>query len=153
MKTPLLLERRKMEICCYVMKILGAEEPVKEFVRMLRAEGEYHQDGLGLIDSANLRESQYIPPAIYSCTIEGECASSVAISMMEPRRKSLESESKRLNLVLEIYSTNSDEGLQEHFIFVQGNVWLSEEKEFIEGYGEFADYLRIFLIERDEIGR
>ena len=72
---------------------------------------------------------------IISVMAYGDCAWSVLCAMLsEYVNPSLETETKRLNLVIEIYSTESGMGFQEHYLIDRGNKLIDECKDDYEEY-------------------
>lgn len=125
-------------ICSFDMRITGKEEAIKEFASMLRWEGKFEHAGLGRVydfepDIAELEETAV--PGIYTVTGYGSCAWSVLTAMCEEYRKdapSLESETERLGLVVEIYSSEPGCCFQEHYLIAKGDVITDECVDYEE---------------------
>jgi hypothetical protein len=120
------------------MKITGQAKGVKEFIRMLQWKDEFEYNGLGRVfefsfeteDIDKKREDE-----IVSVVGFGDCAWSVLCSMMAEYRganPSLESESERLGLVVEVYSSEPGCQFQEHMLFNKGDVVINECVDYEE---------------------
>lgn len=138
--------------CLFDMRITGREEAIKELIAMLKWEGEFKEKGLGRtysFDADELEETDVV--GIYSVTGYGDCAWSILTAMCEEYRKdapSLESETKRLGLVVEVYSSEPGMCFQEHYLFVKGDVLVNEcvdyEEHWVSGYSSLEEYNKEF---------
>lgn len=126
-------------LCSYAMRVKGKRENIEEFVdvmtnyslerhfwRVFRADAEYY-------DSA--------PDGLAIACIHGECAWSVyccmctgdwtyANDVAEERRTSLQFESRRLNLEIEVYSDEPGMEFQEHYRYRNGEELAAESVEY-----------------------
>lgn len=114
--------------CFYTMKVYGKKESIEEFVRLLRWETKIDGKGLGKTYSASPAESEMINEEVFMMIISGDCAWSVKSAMMG-RKISLESETRRLGLFLEVFSEEHGCQFQEHLLINKGDVILSEAKD------------------------
>lgn len=126
--------------CYFTMKVIGNKESLEEFARMMSGQGEYGTGRLGRV-SAFEPEPVLLENAkgVYSLTADGCCANSVYSAMQKEGLEelaqalgtspllSIEDESKRLNLAVEIYSTERDNGFEEHLVVADGKVILEED--------------------------
>lgn len=134
--------------CAFDMRITGKEDAIKEFIAMLSWQGEFEECGLGRtysFDADELEETTV--PGIYTVTGYGDCAWSVLTAMREEYRAdapSLESETERLGLVVEVYSSEPGFCFQEHYIFVKGNCILDDcveyEEHWIDSFNSLEEY-------------
>lgn len=134
--------------CCFDAKITGRKTDILEFIDMLRWKGKYKDAGLGRIFSCeydnhdlNLAGSN----DILSVIVYGDCAWSVKCAMMEEyTHPSIESETKRLNLVMEIYSQEPGMQFQEHILCDRGELLIDDcvdwELHVISMYSSLAEY-------------
>ena len=111
--------------CVYTMKVYGKKENIEEFVRLLCWEAEFEKNGLGKTYSAIPVESEMINEEVFMMIISGDCAWSVNSAMMD-RKISLESETRRLGLFLEVFSEEHGYQFQEHLLINKGDVILNE---------------------------
>lgn len=126
--------------CYFTMKAIGNKESLEEFARMMSGRGEYGAGRLGRV-SAFEPEPVLLGNArgIYSLAADGCCANSVYSAMQKEGLEelaqalgtspllSIEDESKRLHLAVEIYSTERDNGFEEHLVVADGKVILEED--------------------------
>ena len=126
--------------CFYSMKVKGAKEDVEEFIQVIKA--DYNYDTMEFSFDRHLQrvfdaeEEELIAndDNTYSVFISGECAWSVIVCMLEDgyyvdmkarlgdkfRGTTLEIESKRLNLAIEVFSEECGMEFQEHCIVKNG---------------------------------
>lgn len=130
--------------CYFEMKIAGKEENVNELVEMLKWEGRFKDAGLGRVYSFDTNDLEADVPGsqLVAVTGAGDCAWSVlcALQNYHDRHPSLESETKRLGLVVEVFSSEPGCCFQEHILINQGEVVFSDcvdyEEHWIEGMSE-----------------
>lgn len=123
--------------CYYDMKVVGEPKAVQEFIRCMRYEEEYKEDGLGrifdceVIDGSNFENSTKINGW---AVVAGDCAWSVKCSMMKEyiARRNLESETARLGLCVEVFSEELGFEFQEHIIVDKGLVTLDDSVDVEE---------------------
>lgn len=130
--------------CCFDMKITGGEEGIKELVSMLRWEGKFKEAGLGRIYSFEADEIEKTNiPGVYQTRGAGDCAWSVLTAMQNygGRHPSLESETGRLGLVVEVYSSEPGIGFQEHILIAMGSVIISDCVDYSEHWVEGPEHL------------
>ena len=137
--------------CGYGMKVKGNHANVEEFIRAMRWEGEYEEQGIGRVFSCDVsiicKEDDV---CIYD--LFGDCAWSIWSAMRKANNpNNIEALSKKLNLTIEVFSEEPGIGFMEHFAVENGKVlcddcidWTSicidemedDEEEFWENYGE-----------------
>lgn len=149
--------------CYFKMKITGPGQAVYEFIDMLQWAGPYVKDGLGrvfsfdfLVPDETIRDSKTGYIAVLG---EGDCANSVYTSMKDgcgsPR--TLESETKRLSLAVEYYSSDTDACFQEHGTIICGKVLEHEcidyHEYFVEGMteNELVDFCKEKGLSQEEL--
>ena len=134
--------------CAFDMRITGGEAEIKELISMLRWENEFH--GLGRVFSMEIDSLEKTDvPDIFTIYLSGDCANSVKSSMRDDgiRFPSLESESKRLGLVVEVFSSEPGCEFQEHFLVAKGQVIIDAcvhyEEHVVDNFGGVDNYNRI----------
>lgn len=130
--------------CYFETKIAGPEKAVQEFIQMLQWTGPFARNGLGRVFSFDLT----VPPEIVkdphseniSVVGQGDCANSVKNAILDSKPFSLMSETARLGLAVEIYSSDPENFFQEHILACKGNLMINEsvhyEEYMIEGSSE-----------------
>lgn len=133
--------------CCFDMRITGGEEEIKELISMLQWKGKFENAGLGRVYSFDAEEIEKTDiPGVFQVNGYGDCAWSVltAIQNYNGRHPSLESETGRLGLVVEVYSSEPGIGFQEHVLIAKGSVIESEcldyQEHWVEGIGGLEAY-------------
>ena len=136
-------------VCCFTTKIVGKKENVEEITRMLQWKDEFKKQGLGRVYDFCITESDQLSDGTIMVLGSGSCAWSVWCAMMQEYRHprpSLEPESERLGLVLEIYSEEPGCAFQEHYFINKGQLEIDETEEYHEfwkeGYDE-EDWLEV----------
>lgn len=128
--------------CLFDMKITGPEESIKELVSMLKWEGKFKDCGLGRVYSFDVEEIEPTnAPGISTVNGYGDCAWSVLTAMQKEYRKdcpSLEGETARLGLVVEVFSSEPGIGFQEHVLISKGDVIYSDCVDYEEHWIECA---------------
>lgn len=134
--------------CAFDMRITGTEDAIKELIAMLSWQGKFKERGLGRtysFDAEELEETAL--PGIYTVTGYGDCAWSILTAMCAEYRKdapSLESETERLGLVVEVFSSEPGCRFQEHYLFVKGDIKVDDcvdyEEHWVSGYTSLAAY-------------
>lgn len=124
------------------MYVKGTKENVEEFIKVIQADYDYDtmefsfDRHLQRVFSADADELELLGNNKYLATINGECAWSVATCMLEDgyysqmkarfgdkfRGSTLENESERLNLDIEVYSEECGMCFQEHYVIRNGYV-------------------------------
>jgi hypothetical protein len=126
--------------CEYMMKITGRKEDVNELIEMMQWKGRYEDNGLGRIYDCWAEDAEEFDDTFVSVYVNGNCAWSVLTAMRDynGRYPSLESETKRLCLVVEVYSSEPGMCFQEHCIIDKGEVVLDDCLDYEEHYiGDF----------------
>ena len=129
-------------MCYFQMKLTGPEPSVREMIEALQWSGAFSSNGLGRAFSFDLSDPDEIekdPETGYISLIgEGDCANSVLSSLRELSgyKRSLESETKRLGMGVEYFSSEPDNCFQEHGIIVCGKVLTSESVRYEEYFME-----------------
>lgn len=110
--------------CLFDFKIVGKEENVDELMEMMKWQGKYENCGLGRIYEVYFTDKNNRVDGITEAYGGGDCAWSVLSAMRNygDRNPSLESETNRLNLKIEIYSSEPGCCFQEHVIIENGEV-------------------------------
>ena len=127
-------------ICTFDMQIAGAPAAVEEFVQMLKWEGKFENQGLGRVYSFECDLSSFETDPAGSSAIQvvgfGDCAWSVWTAMRDrpSGMPSLESETKRLGLAVDVYSSEVGIGFQEHVLIDKGTVLEDECEDYFECY-------------------
>lgn len=133
--------------CCFDMRITGGEEEIKELISMLQWKGKFENAGLGRVYSFDADEIEKTDiPGVFQVNGSGDCAWSVLTAMQNygGRHPSLESETGRLGLVVELYSSEPGIGFQEHVLIAKGSVIKSEcvdyQEHWVDGVGGLEAY-------------
>ena len=129
-------------LCCFTMKIVGKKENVEEFTKMMKREGEFKENGLGRVYDFDITEPDQLSDGTLLVLGSGSCAWSVWCAMMQEYRSprpSLESESKRLDLVMEVFSEEPGCAFQEHYFLNKGILETDETEEYHEFWKEGYD--------------
>ena len=139
--------------CYFKMRITGPEAGVCELADMIARTGRYSKedpmDGLGRVFSFEI--SELVPmkrdPKTGFVSIEGQgdCAWSVNLAMREwpPGTMTLESETKRLGLAVEYFSSENDLEFQEHGIIICGQAITDETVHYEEHFVEEMEPLEL----------
>lgn len=130
--------------CLFDIKITGEFFDVKELCEMISE----HQ--LGRVFSFDLTTDieRTSVENIYSVLGCGDCAWSVLCAMRKDYCfPSLESESERLNLVIELFSAEPGIGFQEHVLIKKGLVEIDEVEDYAECW--LDDYKNVNDINRE----
>ena len=135
--------------CSVDAKITGKAKNVRELIDMMSRKGQYEHDGLGRVfecwydddDFDAAHDDDIVDVHVYL-----DVAWSIVSSMREyaGRERSLESETKRLNLVFEAYSSEPGCQFQEHVLIDRGDVLIDEcvdyEEHWVEDYDTIEAY-------------
>lgn len=126
-------------MCAIDMKIAGKEEAVQEMVQMLSRTGPFCEGGLiglGRVFTFDLDESftERDPknPSMISVQGFGDCANSVKCAIIDWAPHNLESECARLGVVVEIFSSETGNQFQEHFLCNKGVIEIEECVDYEE---------------------
>lgn len=134
--------------CYFEMRITGREQDANELIKMMRFEGKYKDCGIGRIFSCDPFSSfEKVNGDIGYIDACGDCAWSILCSMMTQYRKdspSIESETKKLDLIVEIYSSEPGCCFQEHYVINRGDVIENDcvyyEEHWVSGYRSLDEY-------------
>ncbi len=135
--------------CCYSMKIVGHnKQDIDEFISMLQY---HHKDGkyFARIFEAYVSNIYEENEDRFVASVDGDCAWSVYSCMCagpftyydrncekDNEITNLAIETKRLNLIVEIFSEEPGIGFAEHIIFDNGTEVLMEEEDYGEYYND-----------------
>lgn len=134
--------------CSFDLKVCGQEDAVLEFIRALV--GDSQEGGFSWVGQVYSFESEKWMteknenhPGMVTMGGVGSCPYSLKYAMRDgDGYEPLEVISKRLGLVVEVFSSEPDEGFQEHLLVNQGEVLIDEcvdyEEHFVEGMDEDA---------------
>ena len=137
--------------CYYKMCVTGQSENVREFIKIMQADYSCKPEDpphMWRIFEAFETETEELGDSIIRTYIEGDCAWSVNSCMFEdgcsyqnqhkndPNNKgtSVPAESKRLNLVIEIYSSEPGCAFQEHYLVAFGEILIDDCVDWDEYY-------------------
>lgn len=144
--------------CYYQMCVRGTKKNVDEFIKIINADYNYtdmkftYKRHFFRVFDAHCDELEQVGDDDYRVFISGDCAWSVASCMLEQgyyrrvkaeypkefRGTTLPKESKRLNLVIEVYSEECGCEFQEHYLFENGDTLIDECVDYREYY--IGDY-------------
>lgn len=132
--------------CEFTMKITGRRENVNELIDMMKWQGKYQDNGLGRIYDCWVEDAEKFDETFVSVYANGNCAWSVLTAMRSynGRHPSLESETERLGLVVELYSSEPGMCFQEHCMIDKGEVVFEEcidyEEHCVEEFDTVQEY-------------
>lgn len=132
--------------CAYSMCVKGKKENIEEFIKVIQANYDYNTNEFSCdrhmfrVFGAYDSEIEELDNNIYQVIINGDCAWSVASCMFEDgyykdvkerypdnfKGTTLQLESARLNLDIEVFSEESGCCFQEHYIIIKGNIECDE---------------------------
>lgn len=120
--------------CYYSMRITGIEAGVNELIKMMERKEGFENRGLGTqIVSVDEYEREKHNDDLITVHLTGDCGWSVLGSMRaEYNPISLESESERLKLVIEVFSEETGNEFQEHFLVNKGEVLIDKYVDYSE---------------------
>ena len=136
--------------CMVDMKISGKAKNIKELVDMLSRKGQYKNDGLGRVFECCYDDYDFEvanDEDIIGVNVFLDVAWSIQSAMRNNSSRNLETETKRLNLVVEAYSTEPGFGFQEHVLIDRGEVIIDECIDYEEYY--VGDYESIEAYNED----
>lgn len=132
--------------CFYNLKAVGKKESIKELIDMLNYQ---HKDGISFarIFSADVVDEWDLEDGRSAVWVYGDCAWSVYSCMMEgehtyyssskakcPTLTTITLASAKLDLDVEIYSTEPGIGFAEHYLIKKGEIVISDETDYLECY-------------------
>lgn len=127
--------------CSFNMKVTGDIDSINEIFEMMQWKGKFEENGLGRIYDIETYDSILYPNGLASYFFSGDCAWSVHSAMRSDsgrREVSLESESKRLGLMIEVFSEESGFAFQEHVLINKGEILIDDCVDYEEHWtGEF----------------
>ena len=137
--------------CLFDFKIVGKEENVDELMEMMQWQGKYENNGLGRIYEVDLSDKDYRADGTVEAYGYGDCAWSVLTAMRNyaDRNPSLESETNRLGLVIEIYSSEPGCCFQEHVVIDKGDVIVDECVDYEEHWVDECETIEEYNKEYD----
>ena len=135
--------------CNYSMCVKGTKENVEEFIKVIQADYKYdtmefsYDRHLFRVFEAEYDEIEEVCDDVYQAVINGYCAWSVNSCMLDQhfssyynglkerypndfRGTTLQIESEKLNLDIEVYSEECGMCFQEHYIILKGNIVCDE---------------------------
>jgi len=147
--------------CYFEMKVAGPAAAVEEFLQRLQWKEPYAQEGIGRVfsfDIPNPDEVEKDPATGHIATWgSGDCAWSLRTAVLEIPSRSLVSESERLGLVVEAFSSEPGCQFQEHILVAKGKVLENEcvdyEEHWIDGASEsyIQEVMKDHNLTRDEL--
>lgn len=136
--------------CMVDMKISGKTKNVKELIKMLSWEGQYKNDGLGRVFECNYDEYDFEVAGdedIIGVTVFLDVAWSIKSAMRKNASRNLETETKKLNLVVEAYSSELGCQFQEHVLIDRGKVVIDDCVDYEEYWVQEYDTVDEFNAE------
>ena len=132
--------------CNYSMKVVGTKENIEEFIKVMNADYNYYDMTFDYdrhmfrVFEAEHDEIEARTDGKFETIINGYCAWSVATCMFEGgyykdvkkghpdefRGTTLDIESKKLNLNIEVYSEEPGCCFQEHYVILNGDIVCDE---------------------------
>ena len=123
--------------CSYCMRITGGEAKCKEFYTILKCERPQKFDRVFEADI----QCEGNNSGIHFMEISGCCAWSVYESMDDDNAvTTLQAESDRLGLMIEVYSTEPSNQFAEHIWYINGVRIEDERVKYIEFYWDKCEY-------------
>ena len=138
--------------CEYTMKVVGTKKNIDEFIQVMQADYDYQTKTFKYVRhigekvfEAELYEQNSREDKLSEAWIKGYCAWSVSICMFggehsyyndfkkraDCRSTTIPIESKKLNLDIEIYSSEPGCEFQEHYLVRKGKVEIDETTEYL----------------------
>lgn len=149
--------------CNYIMQVQGKKENVEEFVKIIKADYDYDtlefsaDRHMFRIFEADIIEDDSNEQGIRRTIIDGYCAWSVLSCMTDDsvsyyadlkksegenfRGTTLQKESEKLGLAIQVYSEETGCGFQEHFVYINGEEIENDSVEYSENYMTEQDEL------------
>ena len=116
--------------CSFFALITGRVENIRTFLKIME-----HKWAYGVICTEEPQMEYYPQGDIISAYVEGYCHWSILVAMRQKYcTPSIESESKRLHLIVEMYATESDRTFQEHVRVDKGIVRVDDCLDYQEIY-------------------
>lgn len=148
-------------VCFFNLNVVGTEDKVKEFCNILNGENERYFAGIEEIEEIkrtniiNTKSNKFKKGNLVSVFFSGDCKWSVLTSMLEDgyyrefsktdkNITNLEIETKRLELFVEVISSECGLGFMEHHIIDNGDIVLNDcvdyEEYFMEDYDNVEEF-------------
>ena len=135
--------------CAVDARVTGKAKNIKELIQMLQRKGEYKDDGLGRVFDCSYDKYEF-EVANDEDIIRVDLFLDVAWSILPALRRntsrvhSIESETERLNLVFEAYSSESGCQFQEHVLIDRGTILTDDCVEYKEYWVQEFDTIEEF---------
>lgn len=133
--------------CAVDMKISGKVKNIKELIEMLSWKGQYKDDGLGRVFDCCYDDYDFEvanDEDIIGVTVFLDVAWSIQSAMRNKKCRNLETETERLNLVVEAYSSEPGNQFQEYVLIDRGEVVIDEcvdyEEHWVQEYDTIEEY-------------
>lgn len=125
--------------CYFSMRVTGNKAACEEFREVLNCgiDREFYGVYETELTFENSAENRYF------MEFNGECAWSVLSTMMQEHEfpyTTLENESRRLNLMIEVYSTEAGQQIAEHILYSDGACMENKTVDYSEFYWDKFDY-------------
>lgn len=134
--------------CFYDMRITGKKKSVEEMIRIIQGVGEFKYDSIGRVFDCCIVDDEQLKSAneddVVSVDVCGDCAWSIESSMLVNDSRNLLTETKRLNLVIEAYSSEPGIGFQEHILVALGAMYVDECVDYSAYWVQEFDTLEEF---------
>lgn len=117
--------------CDFHMKIRGRKDDCRELADLLAWKNGHEKDGIGRIYLC-----QVVDEGPGWLEVAGDCAWSVQTAILEPQGGRFAEELARLDLAVEVYSSEPGLQFQEHYVIDRGDVLVEEEVEYKEYWVE-----------------
>lgn len=124
--------------CYFEMKIAGDKPAVMEFAKMLEGKGFDQVTAFEL--NANEVEHDSHDRQVIALSGQGSCAKSVAAAMLaNDGYEDLYSETERLGLAVEVFSSEPSSGFQEHLLMDRGILVVDETASYQETFVDWSN--------------
>lgn len=134
--------------CFYDMRITGKKKNVEEMIQIIQGVGEFKHDSIGRVFDCCIVDDYSLESAknddIVSIDVCGDCAWSIESSMLVNDRRNLLTETKRLNLIIEAYSSEPGCQFQEHVLINRGEVVIDASVDYKEYWVQEFDTIAEF---------
>lgn len=117
--------------CDFHMKIRGRKDDCRELADLLAWKNGHEKDGIGRIYLC-----QVVDEGPGWLEVAGDCAWSVQTAILEPQGGRFAEDLARLDLAVEVYSSEPGLQFQEHYVIDRGDVLVEEEVEYKEYWVE-----------------
>lgn len=147
-------------ICSFSMKIIGKSEAVREMVQVVKADYDYTKNQFSFnrhlwrVFEADVTEENYVNDGNSYVIINGECAWSISSCMLDGphsyqnqhkndennKGTDLQTESRNLGVIIEVYSSEPSVGFQEHYLIENGEMKTDECVVYEEYFWDQDEY-------------